>query len=361
MHSLPFRQKFRLLTVMAAPAANEAQPQGPQVPRVPQANVVQHILAERPPQKPIFDTNALEVMCLSFFHTSLALLPLFMCTCRHVLICPFPPSSLLSSFSPFFCVVYLHSSSFTLLLPLLSFQAFCSSFQPPSLILLSSVQFPHLLLFSVVQASILFSSLFILSFFIAAAFCSIFCFALPPFTFIYLFLSSWLTLFIALLSAFCAICFSFQFFRHEKFFGLFVCFLMTDVIYCIPIAFCSLCFRLEKFSLLLPRSRCNSLHFSGFFAISISLRFCQFLVYQFVLFLITGVLSHCYTFSLKLLLCFSFLGMRSSFICLFPHGRGYSSYFYYFYIQEILPGTIALVFRFPFTDIQFIYYHTFVQ
>ena len=38
---------------MAAPAANEAQPQGPQVPRVPQANVVQHILAERPPQKPI--------------------------------------------------------------------------------------------------------------------------------------------------------------------------------------------------------------------------------------------------------------------------------------------------------------------
>ena len=45
--------------------------------------------------------------------------------------------------------------------------------------------------------------------FYSAAFCSIFCFALPPFTFIYLFLSSWLTLFIALLSAFCAICFSF--------------------------------------------------------------------------------------------------------------------------------------------------------
>ena len=39
--------------------------------------------------------------------------------------------------------------------------------------------------------------------------------------------------------------------------------------------------------------------FLAFFAISISLRFCQFLVYQFVLFLITGVLSHCYTFSLK--------------------------------------------------------------
>ena len=145
MHSLPFRQKFRQLTVMAAPAANEAQPQGPQVPRVPQANVVQLILAERPPQKPIFDTNALEVMCLSFFHTSLALLPLFMCTCRHVLICPFPA---------FTCVVFvLHS------------------IQPPGLR------------------------------------CSLPCYQL-----------------------FVPICISFQFFRHEKFFGLFVCFLMTDVL-----------------------------------------------------------------------------------------------------------------------------------
>ena len=62
MHSLPFRQKFRQLTVMAAPAANEAQRQGPPVPRVPRANVVQHILAERPPQKPILDSNGLEVM-----------------------------------------------------------------------------------------------------------------------------------------------------------------------------------------------------------------------------------------------------------------------------------------------------------
>ena len=101
--------------------------------------------------------------------------------------------------------------------------------------------------------------------------------------------------FIALLYIFSKATTLLQFSRHEKFFGLFVCFLMTDVIYCIPIAFCLVCFRLEKFSLLL----CNSLHFSGFFAISISLRFCRFLVYQFVLFLITGVLSHCYTFSLK--------------------------------------------------------------
>ena len=145
MHSLPFREKFRQLTVMAAPAANEAQPQGPQVPRVPQANVVQHILAERPPQKPIPDTNGLEVMCLPFFHTSLALLPLFMCTCRHVLICPFPA---------FTCVLFvLHS------------------IQPPGLR------------------------------------CSLPCYQL-----------------------FVPICISFQFFRHEKFFGLFVCFLMTDVI-----------------------------------------------------------------------------------------------------------------------------------
>ena len=83
---------------MAPPATNEAQLQGPQVPRAPQANVVQDILAEQPPAQPILDANGLEVM---FLHTSLALLPLFMCTCRHVLICPFPA---------FTCVVFvLHS------------------------------------------------------------------------------------------------------------------------------------------------------------------------------------------------------------------------------------------------------------
>ena len=65
--------------------------------------------------------------------------------------------------------------------------------------------------------------------------------------------------FIALLYIFSKAATLLQFSRHEKFFGLFVCFLMTDVIYCIPIAFCLLCFRLEKFSLLLPHSRCNSL------------------------------------------------------------------------------------------------------
>ena len=52
---------------MAAPAANEAQPQGPQVPRAPQANVVQDTVAEQPPAQPILDANGLEVMCLPFF------------------------------------------------------------------------------------------------------------------------------------------------------------------------------------------------------------------------------------------------------------------------------------------------------
>ena len=72
---------------MAAPVANEAQ--GPQVPRPPQADVVQGIVADQPPAQPIPVGNGLEVMFLPFFHTSLALLPLFMCTRRRILICPF--------------------------------------------------------------------------------------------------------------------------------------------------------------------------------------------------------------------------------------------------------------------------------
>ena len=80
---------------MAASAANE-------VPRAPQANVVLDILAATITAiQPILNANGLEVMCLPFFHISLALLPLFMCTCRRVLICPFPA---------FTCVVFvLHS------------------------------------------------------------------------------------------------------------------------------------------------------------------------------------------------------------------------------------------------------------
>ena len=136
---------------------------------------------------------------------------------------------------------------------------------------------------------------------------------------------------------------------------------MTDVIYFIPIAFCLVCFRLEKFSLLL----CNSLHFSGFFAISISLRFCRFLVYQFVLFLITGVLSHCYTFSLKA--CY--------FASVFPAWEVHlfvcslmadviHCIFITFIIQESLPGTIALAsfslcFCVPASSLLFCHYNRF--
>ena len=112
---------------------------------------------------------------------------------------------------------------------------------------------------------------------------------------------------------------------------------MTDVIYCILIAFCLLCFRLEKFYiccyLIADVIHCTLC--SGFFAMSISLRLCRYLDYQFVLFLIIGVLSF--------LFCFSFPGMRSSFIRLFPHGRCYSLHFYYFYMQEIFSDTIDLV------------------
>ena len=61
--------------VMAAPAANKAQPQGPQVPCAPQANVVQDILAKQPPAKPILDASVV--------------LPIFKCMCQHILICPF--------------------------------------------------------------------------------------------------------------------------------------------------------------------------------------------------------------------------------------------------------------------------------
>ena len=46
---------------------------------------------------------------------------------------------------------------------------------------------------------------------------------------------------------------------HFSFYGMrssLVCFLMTDVLYCILFIFCFLCFCLEKFSLLLLHSRC---------------------------------------------------------------------------------------------------------
>ena len=139
--------------------------------------------------------------------------------------------------------------------------------------------------------------------------------------------------------------------------GLFVCFLMTDVIHRIPIAFCLLCFRLEKFSLLLPHSRCNLLHFSGFFAISISFRFCRYLVYQFILFLITGVISNCYTFSLKLLLSPPVFPLWEVhlFVCFLMADVIHCVLNYFFYIQEILPGTIALAFHLAFACRHLVY------
>ena len=78
---------------------------------------------------------------------------------------------------------------------------------------------------------------------------------------------------------------------------LFVCFLMTDVIYCILIAFYICCYLTAD---VLHCTLC-----SGFFAISISLRFHRYLDFQFVLFLFIRVLSF--------LFCFSFPGIRSSF------------------------------------------------
>ena len=73
--------------------------------------MVQDILAEQPPAQPNLDANGLEVMCLPFFHTSLALLPLFMCSCRCVLTCPFPA---------FPCVVFTTPYGVRILLGLLS-------------------------------------------------------------------------------------------------------------------------------------------------------------------------------------------------------------------------------------------------
>ena len=123
---------------MAAPAANEAQPQGPQVPRAPQAIVVQDIVAEQPPAQPILDANELEVMCLPFFSYFTSIAAAFHV---HVSVCSYLYLPCVSSHSvhsplhlacflllaPFSSVFNLHS----LVLPYcnaLSFQASCSSF-----------------------------------------------------------------------------------------------------------------------------------------------------------------------------------------------------------------------------------------
>ena len=188
MHSFPFRQKFRLLTVMAASAANEAQSQGPQVSRAPQANVVQDILAEQPPAQPILDADGLEVICLPFFHTSLALLSLFMSTRRHVLICPFPAFT--------FVVFVLHSIQLAFFLwPL--FLCFLVAFSKFYLIANAFASRPYITRVSSISSFPTFfcrlgfcfvvSSLFILSFLSLLYFAVYFVLALPSFTFINLF------------------------------------------------------------------------------------------------------------------------------------------------------------------------------
>ena len=101
------------------------------------------------------------------------------------------------------------------------------------------------------------------------------------------------------------------------------CYLIADVIHC------TLC--------------------SGFFVISISLRFHRHLDYQFVLFLIIGVLSF--------LFCFSFPGMRGSFsVSRFPHGRCFFIAFFIAFItsKKFLPASIVLAFRFAFAGLSFI-------
>ena len=100
------------------------------------------------------------------------------------------------------------------------------------------------------------------------------------------------------------------------------------------------------------------------FAVSIFLRFCRFLVDKFVLFLITGVLLHCYTFSLKATTLLQFPRHEKFIYSFVPHGQCYSLHFYYFYIQEILPGTIALVsfslcFCVPASSLLFCHYYRF--
>ena len=96
------------------------------------------------------------------------------------------------------------------------------------------------------------------------------------------------------------------------------CYLIADVIHC------TLC--------------------SGFFAISISLRFHRHLDYQFLLFLIIGVLSF--------LFCFSFPGMRGSFSVCSLMADVFHCIFYCFYNLKIfLPASIALAFRFAFAGL----------
>ena len=120
---------------------------------------------------------------------------------------------------------------------------------------------------------------------------------------------------------------------------------MTDVIYCILVAFYICCYLTAD---VLHCTLC-----SGFFAISISLRFHRHLDFQFVLFLFIGVLS--------LLFCFSFPGIRSSFSVCSLIADFFHCIFYCFYDCKILPPSIALALRFalPACSLLFVPYYRF--
>lgn len=148
-----------------------------------------------------------------------------------------------------------------------------------------------------------------------------------------------------------------------------VCSLMADVFHCIYYCFynckkfCLLQW-LQLFALLLPAC---SLLLVPYYRLFLSLYHHTF-VQRKLCFSFYGMRSSSFVIAswpMCLLLCccsssprhfnlFVFSGMRSSFIHLFPHGRCYSSHFYHFYIQQSLPGTIALVFRFSLAHIQFL-------
>ena len=93
---------------------------------------------------------------------------------------------------------------------------------------------------------------------------------------------------------------------------------MTDVIYCVPLCILLGLFPSREVLFVVtsqPMLFIALFFYLAFFQLAFRFGVCRYLVYQLVLFLVTDVLSHCYTFSLKLLLCFSFPGMRSSLVC----------------------------------------------
>ena len=170
--------------------------------------------------------------------------------------------------------------------------------------------------------------------------------------------------FIALLYIFSKATTLLQFFRHEKFFGLFVCFSWPMLFIVFPLHFA--CFVSGSISFLCCCLIADVIHCTFLAFLQLAFRF-GFACFWFINLFCSSlpafyrVVIH---FLLKLLLWSSFPGMRSSFIRLFPHGRCYSLHFCYFYIQEILPGTMALAsfslcFCVPASNLLFCHYYWF--